>query len=252
MTSINEQIDAWYTAVVSESTSDHQVSIADAMVAFGREHQAVPDIQPLNLWGFGSGMQVFRRADDGMWVDLISIAEATGIDSTRLLGLFEEEREEFEGHSTRVLRYLDGRELLYLVSHDFVMRAFACHSPWHKEFYENTKELMSHGMEKSGMFEPREGGPEFVAVVEMSTVDGESFRLSHPVVRFDDGVPMVHAPWDDADPDELMAATSLGVVLEVRPYREAIRKFMGPRVDEDEAHRLAFRGPVLPGEGDAA
>lgn len=247
MTSIDEQIQQYLDSVYAEIDDPETVKLMEETAAFAREHQVIPDARPINLWGFGEGMQLFSEPDGGWWMSLVSIEEATGIPYSRLVEIFDEEHEERADVSTGFMWTASGAPWR-LVTHDFVMRAFACHSPWHKEFYENTRELLAHGIEKSGLFEPREGGPEYVAVVEMMTVDGKPLRMSLPVERFDDEVPMVRAPWDDAEPNELIPVTSMSVTYTLERYGDSARNFLGPRVDEDEAVRLAFRGLIVPGE----
>ncbi|WP_141581281.1 hypothetical protein [Actinomadura sp. WMMA1423] len=208
-----------------------------------------------NLWGFGSVRVVLSEPDGGFWVRLFSLIEPTGLDDVELYRLFLEElaEQDQEGReddhpSVHLIEAGDARDLL--VHHDFVMRVFATHSPWRKEYFENTKELMHHAMEKSGLLGIFGASPTgFTAIAHLTTEDGEAIKLSMPIRRFDaDEVPIVAAPFDDAAEGEEMRITDMTSTYEICRADDAARSIFGPKVDEGTATEMAFRGPALTAE----
>lgn len=206
----------------------------------------------VNLWGFGTATTVLDDPDGGFWMRLFNLADPTGLTDDQLYRIFldelAEQHEDGRDDDHPSVCYIQtdaGRDLL--VHHDFVMRAFSVHSPWHKEFYEATRELMAHAMEKSGLLDAFGGSPSgFTAIAHLTTADGTNIKLSMPVLRFDvDEVPLVRPFADDAPDDAKIRITDLTGTYELHRAGDAVRSILGPRVDEDEATALAFRGPVL-------
>jgi hypothetical protein len=163
----------------------------------------------IDLWGFGKTHIMFSDPDGGWWVALYSLIEPTGLSAETLRDLWDREAEEYEGESVDRINYLDGTNLP-IVHHDFVMRAFAIHSPWREEYYKNTQVLMA-------------------------------------VKAFDtDNVPIVSSPFDDASEGERMRITDLTDTYTVERASDATQAFLGPTVSEEEAVALALRGPSGP------
>lgn len=202
----------------------------------------------IDLWGFGRTDVMFSDPDGGWWVALYSLVEPTGLTAEALRDLWDHEAEEYEGESVDRINYLDGVNLP-VVHHDFVMRAFALHSPWREEFYENTQQLMRHAMMHSGLGAMLTGSPDtgFTAIAELRAEDGEPLKLFMPVKAFDtDNVPIVASPFDDAAEGEQVRITDLTDTYTVERAGDATQAFLGPTVSEEAAVALALRGPSGP------
>lgn len=216
---------------------------------FAEKHQVLPVIADIDLWGFGSVNVYFDDPAGGWWVSMLDLIDPSGVPYERLIELFDEETEEYDEVTTgRVEFNDDGNEWsLMMVNHSFVMRLFACHSPWRKEFYENTKELMAHALEKSGLAAKITGSSEtgFTALVHLTTTDGKVHKTYMPVHGFTaDDVPLVRSPFDDCD--DMMPVTDLAQTWELVRADDATKAFFGPHVDEETAREMAWRGPRLP------
>jgi hypothetical protein len=202
----------------------------------------------IDLWGFGKTHIMFSDPDGGWWVALYSLIEPTGLSAETLRDLWDREAEEYEGESVDRINYLDGTNLP-IVHHDFVMRAFAIHSPWREEYYKNTQQLMRHAMMHSGLGTLITGSPEtgFTAIAELRTDEGEPIKVLMAVKAFDtDNVPIVSSPFDDASEGERMRITDLTDTYTVERASDATQAFLGPTVSEEEAVALALRGPSGP------
>jgi hypothetical protein len=228
----------------------------DRLTDFAERHGLyfAPDTEA-NLWGFGSARVVLTEPDGGFWMRLFNLAEPTGLDDVDLYRIFldelatQEEEGRDDDHPSVLYIKVDGARDL-LVHHDFVMRLFAIHSPWRKEFYESTKELMSHAMEKSGLLDMFGASPTgFTAIAHLTSEGGEAIKVSMPIRRFDaDEVPIVDAPFDDAADGEEMRITEMTSTYEICRAGDAARSILGPKVDEETATAMAFRGPALTAE----
>lgn len=247
MSEVEAAIQAWMDGLTNEVPED-RMALARVIAGFAREHQVIPDIRPIGLFGFGQGLQFFRNPAGGWWMPLDDLEDPTGVPLSRLRELFAEDREEFGGHDCAYM-VLDSGFEMEMVAHSFAMRVFSGESPWSDVFYENTKDLMAHAMEKSGLMDSFAGRSEFTVVAHMKATDGAVVKVMMPVHGFDsDDVPLVRAPWDEADPDEVVRVTEVAKVYDLHRSGDAVRDFLGPEVPEDEAARRAMRGPVLPGE----
>lgn len=229
--------------------ADERITDFMGHLDYADEHELYIGGGEIDLWGFGKANILFTDPDGGWWIGLYSLIEPTGLTAETLRGLFDNEVEEYEGESADRIYYRDADDSsLPIVHHDFVMRAFALHSPWRKEFYENTKELMAHAMMHSGLGTLITGSPDtgFTAIAELHTTEGESIKLMMPVKAFDtDNVPIVSSPFDDAA-DEQVRITDLTETYTVQRASDATHAFLGPTVSEDEAVALALRGPSGP------
>jgi hypothetical protein len=135
-----------------------------------------------------------------------------------------------------------------LFGHSAAMRAMAFLSPWHKEFYEATKELMSHAMVESGLGEMllAGGGTGFTVLATMTDESGQAVRVSMSIDHFRDGdqLPMIRSPFDDAPDGEVIPITDLCQEYELHRTGDAVQSLLGPRVSEEEALKMAFSGPA--------
>lgn len=201
-----------------------------------------------NLWGFGEVPVLFVNPQGGFWVNLIWLIDPTGLTYSQLIEAFLEEEadEDFQASVGRIPDK-DGKTSL-IVDHSFVMRTFSTRSPWHREFYEATRELIAHALERSGLLDQMADTPTgFTAVAHMENTTGKAFKVSMPVHGWttDGTTPIVQAPWDDAPEDDLIPITDLCRTWELHRSGDAARAFLGPRVDEETAIQRALAGPAL-------
>lgn len=261
MTTTDQPTPAEYNAkiraTIAQARENGDPGFADEIIDwhldYADEHGLYLGGREVDLWGFGKAHIMFNEPDGGWWIGLYSLIEPTGLSPLKLRDLFEEDEADAERGAISVARvpYGDERDPgLPIVHHDFVMRAFALHSPWRKEFYENTEELMRHAMINSGLADLLTGlsTSGYTAVAEMHTVEGEPFRLHMPVKAFDphDNVPLVSSPFDDAAEGEQVRITDLTETYTIWRASDVTQDFLGPTVSEDEAIARALRGPSGP------
>ncbi|GAA1749544.1 hypothetical protein [Nonomuraea bangladeshensis] len=234
-----------------EPMSPGVLAYARAVAQFCHEHRLVPGFQhTLNWFGYGDIPLAFDdENDDEPLKTLIWMEDFSGVSgiSCEDLILFWMEQEEDDRSDIYSIGYeYDGKSITrYLFGHSAAMRAMTFLSPWRKEFVQATMELMSHAMEKSGLGQTLMGGDGWTVITNLETVEGETLKLAHPIVSFrEDNVPLVRPPWDDADPDELIPITDVCQTYEVVRASDAAHDILGPNVSEDEAMKMAFRGPM--------
>lgn len=201
--------------------------------------------EKVNLWGFGEVEPLFFEADGGFWVTLDDLVVPTGLSFEALAQIFLEDEADEERGDISVAHLRVGGDLsAKIVRHDFVMRAFSLHSPWRNEFYEKTKELMSHAMVKSGLADMfvTSSNSGFAALAHMRTTGDEVIKVQMMIHSFDaDNVPIVRAPWDDAAEDEMVRIDTICETYEVLRASDAVHQLLGPEVSEDEAREIAMR-----------
>jgi hypothetical protein len=231
----------------------HTLAYSRAVAAFCHEHRLVPGHgQTLNWFGYGSVPLAFddEADEDGlktlMWMEDFSAVSGISCEDLILFWMEEEEDERSDIYS--ISYEYDGRPITrYLFGHSAAMRAMTFLSPWRHEFYEQTKEMMSHAMAKSGLGQMLMGGDGsgFTAIAHMTTVDGQALTVAHPIHSFnEDNVPIVRPMWEDAE-DELIPITDMCETYEVVRSSDAAQNILGPRVSEEEALKMAFRGPAV-------
>ncbi|GIH23018.1 hypothetical protein Aph01nite_13280 [Acrocarpospora phusangensis] len=212
----------------------------------------------LNWFGFGEVPLAF--ADDpppGEEEDMLKtliwledFVEVSGIGHGELVSFWlaeeADDREDIYGFS-----FVDsdlGPVTRRLFGHSAAMRAMVQLSPWHKEFYEATKELMSHALIKSGLGEAllAGGGTGFTALATVTDESGQAVRVSMSIDHFREGdqMPMIRSPFDDAPEGEIIPIADLCQQYEVHRTSDAVQSFLGPQVSEEEALQMAFRGPT--------
>lgn len=200
-----------------------------------------------NCWGFGE-VPIFAMDPDGAWwTALIALVEPTGIPFKRLHELYKEYVEEEdawaqeakERRTTDCLFGPDGFSYP-LVNSTFAMKMFALHSPWAKEYYEKTSDLMFHAMKKTGlagaMTRTKTG---FTAKVQLTLADGEVIQVLTPIRGWtggedEVGVPLIHAD-DDSDDDDLIPVTDWSEVYEVITSADAAEALFSTSTTVEEA-----------------
>ncbi|MDH2429335.1 DUF4326 domain-containing protein [Sphaerisporangium sp. TRM90804] len=208
----------------------------------------------VNWFGYGEMTIAFEAQNDDeplktmFWSE--DLARVSGVDLKRLHDWWQQQLDDDDREDVWGLTYYsprhDRERTLPLFSHSAALRVMTFLSPWRHEFYEATKELMSHAMEKSGLGEFLLGGEKsgFTALAHMKSTDGAITKVMMPIHDFSaDNIPIVRAPWDDAADDEFLKITELCERYEVHRASDAVHAFLGPRVSEEEAKQMAFRGP---------
>lgn len=235
-----------------EPMSPRTLAYARAAAAFCHEHRLVPGHgQTLNWFGYGTLPLAFDDENDEdplktlIWLE--DFSAVSGITCEDLILFWMEQDEEDRSDIYAISYDYDGRSITrYLFGHSAAMRAMTLLSPWRHEFVKATMEMMSHAMAKSGLGQTLLGGDGWTAIVHLQTAEGETLTVAHPIVSFrDDNVPIVRPLWDDADPDELIPITDMCETYEVVRASDAAHDVFGPRVSEDEALKMAFRGPTV-------
>ncbi|MEV5940299.1 hypothetical protein [Streptomyces sp. NPDC051994] len=144
----------WRAGIPREKALDpNQRAALEALADFSERHRSIPSSGDVDLWGFGTAQMMARPVEGGWWVCLHDLTEATGIGHRELQTAFLEalDRDEGEADTIEWRNPEDDEHHLDLVRHDFVMRLFAERSPWRREFFENTADLMAHAILKSGL-----------------------------------------------------------------------------------------------------
>jgi hypothetical protein len=248
-TSHREHIAA-YRQALNEWVAAGNITLNSSMhllVAHAEQHGLFlnPHRETANLWGFGTVQPLFLEADGGFWVTLEDLIVPTGLSYEDLERVFlADEASEERGDISVAHLPVGGGLSTRIVRHDFVLRAFSLHSPWRNEFYEKTKELMSHAMVKSGLAElfVTSSNSGFAVLAHMRATDGQVVRIQMMIHSFDsDNVPIVAAPWDDAAEDELVRIDTLCESYEVLRAGDAVEELLGPKVGESEARAIAMR-----------
>lgn len=111
----------------------------------------------VNLWGFGTVHAVAAPEEGGWWINLIDLVEPTGMTYAELDRQFKKALDETSvdgGENSDVYQafWWDTDENVTAeryVNHNFTMRMFTFYSPWRDEFYNNIKDLMTHGLIKA-------------------------------------------------------------------------------------------------------
>ncbi|MGW6743747.1 hypothetical protein ACWGDX_24015 [Streptomyces sp. NPDC055025] len=143
--------------------------IHNALADFCENHRAWPRLglgHFIDLWGFGEVPVVAEAADGtGHWLHLPDLMTPTGVDYPTLRHEFDRDTADDYGDIAYVTWPGDNGGL-HLVKHTFAMRIFAGESPWAKEFWANTKDILRLGMLHSGLADTlgmadviREDGP---------------------------------------------------------------------------------------------
>lgn len=239
-----------------EPVTPHTLAYSRAVAVFCHENGLTPGFgHTLNWFGYGDIPLAFDDENDEeplktlIWME--DFSGVSGITCEDLITFWIGEQED-DRDDVYAIRYeIDDKPITrYLFGHSAAMRAMTFLSPWREEFVNATMEMMSHAMAKSGLGQTLMGGDGFTAIVHLRTVEGETLKVAHPIVSFNEGnIPIVHPMWDDADPDELIPITDMCETYEVVRSSDAAHDVLGPRVSEDEALKQAFRGPqALPAE----
>ncbi|GAA3727580.1 hypothetical protein [Streptomyces tremellae] len=148
------ELDTWlahYRAAGEPMTIEDR-AVHHALVAFCEQHRAWPRLdggETADLWGFGY-VPVRAVAEDGtgLWLHLADLMEPTGVTYMQLRAAFDQDLADEYSDVALVTLPHGG---LHLVKTTFAMRVFMGMSPWAKEWWANTKDLLRLGFLHSGL-----------------------------------------------------------------------------------------------------
>ncbi|TKA11736.1 hypothetical protein [Actinacidiphila oryziradicis] len=161
---------------------DRERAIHDALADFCEEYTVWPRAGlgiVASLWGFEPEVSVFAEDANatGHWFHLPDLSGPTGVDYDRLADEFDRDRA--DDYSDVALITWPGNNGLRIVRHTFAMRIFSGVSPWAKEFYRNTEDLLRLGFLHSGLADSlgladamREGGVPSLEVARHQAFSG--------------------------------------------------------------------------------
>jgi hypothetical protein len=131
---------------------------------FCREQNVIPGswwTGRIDLFGYGT-VQPYFHGEDDEWFALADLLAPTGIEWPQLVEIFEEMSAEPAdepdidgdevGYGTAIMPPLiEGYGAIRLLNMWRTMQLFALHSPWSREFYEQTKDSIFHAFGLAGL-----------------------------------------------------------------------------------------------------
>ncbi|MFI9552635.1 hypothetical protein [Nonomuraea endophytica] len=238
---------------VQQPFDPDSLAIFRSYADFCERRNCAPGKGEANLWGFGKvpiAFDSFNEQERAGWLHLHDLVEPTGIDEAGLYRIWREWTDEDRDDVDVIEYWLPsqdrfGTQPLFNVT--AVSRLFMSYSPWSKEWFNNVQELMGHAFMNSGLADhlADQAKSGFVAIAHIETDKGENLKVQMSIESFDDdNTPIVTAPWDDAAEGETVLITEVCKHYEVHRASDAVRSFLGPKVDEEEATKRAFQGPT--------